>query len=124
MLLGFAKRRGELYLMGDDEPHRRPVLGKYRVGYLDLLLAMTATMAILCYALYTVTGRQGNASLVMTVPLVTYGITRYMLLVMVQGEGDAPERLLVSDRVLFAIVAAWVLLCVFVLYGDIHMFLE
>jgi 4-hydroxybenzoate polyprenyltransferase len=124
LFLGFAKRRGELQLMGDDEPHRRPVLGKYRVGYLDILLAMTATMAILCYALYTVTGRHGNASLVVTVPLVTYGITRYMLLVMVQGEGDTPERLLVSDRVLIAIVAAWVLLCVLVLYKNVHMFLE
>jgi 4-hydroxybenzoate polyprenyltransferase len=124
LLLGFAKRRGELHLMGDDEPHRRPVLGKYRVGYLDILLAMTATMAILCYALYTVTGRHHNATLVVTVPLVTYGITRYMLLVMVHGEGDAPERLLVSDRVLLATVAAWVLLCIVVLYGKLDMFLE
>jgi hypothetical protein len=124
LFLGFAKRRGELHIMGEDEPHRRPVLGKYRVNYLDILLAMTATMAILCYALYTVTGRHGNATLVVTVPLVTYGITRYMLLVMVHGAGDAPERILLSDRVLIGIVAVWVLACVVILYNDFSIFLE
>ena len=74
LFLGFAKRRGEMHRMGDDEePFRRPVLAKYRTSFLDMQLAMTATMAILCYALYTVTGHPGNASLVVTVPLVVYG---------------------------------------------------
>ena len=103
LFLGFAKRRGEMHRMGEDEePFRRPVLAKYRKSFLDMQLAMTATMSILCYALYTVTRYPGNASLVVTVPLVTYGVTRYMLLVMVDGHGEAPEKLLVSDRLLVA----------------------
>lgn len=124
LFLGFAKRRGEIHRMGDEDPHRRPVLAKYRTPFLDTLLAMTATMSILCYALYTVTGRQGNATLVVTVPLVTYGVTRYMLLVMVHGEGEAPEKLLTSDRVLLATGALWVLLCVAILYSKVHVFFE
>jgi hypothetical protein len=113
-----------MHLMGEDEPFRRPVLAKYRVGYLDFLLAITATMAIFCYALYTVTGHQGNATLVVTVPLVTYGVTRYMLLVMVHGKGESPERLLVSDRLLVTTAAAWVALCVIILYSNIQLFSE
>ena len=35
-----------------------------------------------------------------TVPLVTYGVARYLLLVTVDGEGEAPEKLLVTDRIL------------------------
>ena len=124
LFLGFAKRRGEMSALGDDEPFRRPVLAKYRLGYLDLMLAMTATMAILCYALYTVTGHQGNATLVLTVPLVTYGVSRYMLMVMVHGEGEAPERLLVSDRVLMGTAALWVALCVLIIYTKIRLFSE
>lgn len=124
LFLGFAKRRGEIYRVGDEEPFRRPVLAKYRTGFLDTLLAMTATMAILCYALYTVTGRQGNATMVVTVPLVTYGVTRYMLLVMVHGEGEAPEKLLVSDRLLVGTAALWVALCVLILYTNVHVFSE
>ena len=124
LFLGFAKRRGEMHLMGDDEPFRRPVLAEYSLGYLDLLLAMTATMSILCYALYTVTGHQGNATLVVTVPLVTYGVTRYLLLVLVRGQGEAPEKLLVKDRMLVATGIAWVALCVLILYTDVRLFTE
>jgi hypothetical protein len=100
------------------------VLAKYRTGFLDMMLSMTATMAILCYSLYTVAGHQGNATLVVTVPLVTYGVTRYMLLVMVHGEGEAPEKLLTSDRVLLGTAALWVLLCVFIIYSKVRVFSE
>jgi 4-hydroxybenzoate polyprenyltransferase len=124
MFLGFAKRRGEMHGIGDEERTRRPVLAKYRASLLDMLLAMTGTMAIICYALYTVTGHQGNATLVMTVPLVTYGVTRYMLLVIVHGKGEAPERLLVSDPLLIATAIAWMLLCVVIIYGNLRIFEE
>ncbi|MGA9923216.1 MAG: decaprenyl-phosphate phosphoribosyltransferase [Isosphaeraceae bacterium] len=124
LFLGFAKRRGEMHLMGEAEPFRRPVLSKYRIGYLDLMLGMTATLAILCYALYTVTGHRGNASLVVTVPLVTYGVSRYMLLVTVDGEGEAPEKLLVTDRILLGTGALWVASCVLVIYSKIQLFAE
>jgi 4-hydroxybenzoate polyprenyltransferase len=123
LFLGFAKRRGEMGRMeSDEEPFRRPVLAKYRTPFLDMQLGMTATMAILCYALYTVTGHPGNASLVVTVPLVTYGVLRYMLLVMVHGEGDAPEKLLVSDRVLLGTGTLWIALCVAILYTNVNLF--
>ena len=124
LFLGFAKRRGEIHRMGDDEPFRRPVLAKYRTSFLDILLSMTATMAILCYSLYTVTGHQGNATLVVTVPLVTYGVTRYMLLVMVRGEGEAPEKLLTSDPQLIATAILWIALCVAIIYSQVHLFFE
>jgi 4-hydroxybenzoate polyprenyltransferase len=124
LFLGFAKRRGEMHLMGEDEPFRRPVLAKYRTSFLDILLAMTATMAILCYALFTVTGHPGNATLVITVPLVTYGVTRYMLLVMVFGKGESPERLLVSDPLIVATTATWVMLCIVVKYSNINIFAQ
>ena len=124
LFLGFSKRRGEMSEMGDGEPFRRPVLAKYDKQFLDMILVMTATMSILCYALYTVTGYQGNATLVITVPLVTYGITRYMLLVMVHGAGVAPDRLLVTDPVLIGTAALWVVLCVFIIYTKIQIFLS
>jgi 4-hydroxybenzoate polyprenyltransferase len=124
LFLGFAKRRGEMHVMSEDQPLRRPVLSRYRIGYLDLLLGMTATLAILCYALYTVTGHRGNASLVVTVPLVTYGVARYMLLVTVDGEGEAPEKLLVTDRLLLSTGALWVACCVLIIYTKVQLFAE
>jgi len=71
-----------------------------------------------------VTGHRGNASLVVTVPLVTYGVSRYMLLVTVDGEGEAPEKLLVTDRILLGTGALWVASCVLVIYSRIQLFAE
>ncbi|MEO6810483.1 MAG: UbiA prenyltransferase family protein [Isosphaeraceae bacterium] len=124
LFLGFAKRRGELNLgdVNNDVQAQRPVLLKYHLNLLDLLLGMTATMAILTYTIYTVTGHQGNATLVVTVPLVVYGIIRYLLLVVVHGHGGAPDRQLVVDRVNLAIVALWVGLCIVIIYFKVHIF--
>src|SRR6202000_140551 len=57
LFLGFAKRRSELVRLDGRGPGHRPVLIKYTRPLLDLLLVMTATMTIICYALYTVIGR-------------------------------------------------------------------
>jgi 4-hydroxybenzoate polyprenyltransferase len=120
LFLGFAKRRSELNQFDDNGSTRRPVLKKYRTVLLDLLMAMTATMAILSYALYTLLGRPGNETLVVTVPLVVYGICRYLLLVVVFDVGDAPDESLLSDRMLILSVALWVVLCVAILYFHLN----
>jgi 4-hydroxybenzoate polyprenyltransferase len=120
LFLGFAKRRSELVRSEGGDPGHRPVLVKYRTGLLDLLLAMTATMSITCYALYTVIGRPDHGTLVVTVPLVVYGVYRYLLIVLVFDVGDTPEKDLIDDLPLIAAVIAWVVLCVLILYLDIN----
>ena len=119
MFLGFAKRRHELgkdLEDGSSPSHRRPVLGSYDLNLLDLLLAMTATMAILCYALYTITGRPDKPMLVVTVPIVVFGVIRYLLLVLVRGEGGTPETHLITDPVLVGTLALWSATCAAILY--------
>jgi 4-hydroxybenzoate polyprenyltransferase len=123
LFLGFAKRRSELVRFEVGDPVHRPVLVKYRTGLLDLLLAMTATMAITCYALYTVLGRPdrpGHETLVLTVPVVVYGVYRYLLIVLVFDVGDAPERDVVDDLPLIVAVAVWIALCILILYLNIN----
>ena len=117
LFLGFAKRRSELGQV--DAGHRRPVLRKYRTDLLDMLLAMTATMSITCYSLYTIAGRPENATLVVTVPLVVYGVYRYLMLVVMYDVGDAPDRDLFDDRLLIATGILWVVLCVVIIYFNI-----
>ncbi|CAN5893225.1 decaprenyl-phosphate phosphoribosyltransferase [soil metagenome] len=126
LFLGFAKRRAELGRVGSNEQgdHARPVLAWYRVEFLDRCLVMTATMAVLCYALYTINGRSGDATMVITVPIVFYGILRYLLLVTVHGSGESPERQIFVDRVSMAIVLLWTALCVAILYAGVHIEFE
>lgn len=121
LFLGFAKRRSELGRGEDADPRRRPVLVKYRTDFLDQLLGMTATTAILCYTLYTLLGRPGGETLVVTVPLVVYGIYRYLLLVVVHEAGGAPDRDLLEDPLLVATVILWVSACVLIIYLDVNL---
>lgn len=123
LFLGFAKRRAERASLEADSPHARPVLQKYQIGYLDILLAMSATITILCYALFTVTS-QKNPTLIITVLPVVYCITHYLMHVMSGGRAQSPEELLLSDRALWLGVLAWVGLCVLILYLDVHLFVE
>jgi 4-hydroxybenzoate polyprenyltransferase len=123
LFLGFAKRRSELARFALGGPGHRPVLIKYQARLLELLLAMTATMAITCYALYTVIGRPdkpGHETLVVTVPVVVYGIYRYLLIVLVFDVGDAPEKDVVDDLPLIVAVVVWIALCILILYLNIN----
>ena len=124
LFLGFAKRRGEMHLMGEEEPFRRPVLSKYRIGYLDLLLGMTATLADALLRALHGHGPSRQRHTGGDRALVTYGVVRYLLLVTVEGEGEAPEKLLVTDRILLGTAALWVACCVLVIYTKIQLFAE
>jgi 4-hydroxybenzoate polyprenyltransferase len=123
LFLGFGKRRAELSALGDDSSRARAVLGKYRVEYLDLLLGVTAALTVLSYALFTVAAHR-NPTLVVTVVPVVYCVFRYLLLVVVHRLGESPEEVLLGDRMLWVGIAAWVALCVAVLYGGLHLFVE
>ena len=121
LLLGCGKRRAELAeLPADTGGGRRAVLGAYSLGFLDLLLALSATTAIVCYALYAVSV-QVNETFLLTVLPVVFGVARYLMLVRVHARGQDPDDLLTRDPALVAAIVAWAALCVAVLYGDLRL---
>ena len=73
-------------------------------GFIDALIMSTATLAIFTYALYAIdlgdTGANVPAdnTMMVTIPFVAYGIYRYLYLLYVGGEGEAPEIVLLRDR--------------------------
>ena len=99
--------------------HAWPAARKYRPAFLDNLLAVSAALAILCYALFTV---QRNPTLVITVLPVVYCVTRYLAHVMVHGRGESPDALLLSDWRMWVGVVCWLGLCVGILYSDVQLF--
>lgn len=121
LMLGFAKRRGELSHLKTSATAHRPVLRKYNLQYLDALLAIMCAMTIACYAIYTIESVHHKSGLIITIPPVVYGISRYMLLVLVRGRHSA-EEILTRDPPLIGTVIVWIGLCVAVLYGDLNLF--
>jgi hypothetical protein len=76
-------------------------MSDYTASFLNMLIGPLAALSILTYALYTVSpdtvARHGTDRLMYTVPIVTYGVFRYLFLVYRKSEGGDPARLLFRD---------------------------
>lgn len=119
LFLGFAKRRAELSSLEDATAHRAN-LADYTVPMLDQMMSISAAACILAYGLYTVAKETvdhvGSDHLKFTVPLVVYGMFRYLFLVHKRGAGGAPEKVLFEDPPLLVTVALCVAVAGWVLY--------
>ena len=104
LLIALGKRRAELRTAGDAAASQRGILGDYTTEFIDALIMSTATLAIFTYALYAIdlgdTGANvpSDNTMMVTIPFVAYGIYRYLYLLYVKGEGEAPEIVLLRDR--------------------------
>jgi 4-hydroxybenzoate polyprenyltransferase len=114
LFVALGKRRAELALEG---VRVRPSLAGYTVELVDQLLAVVAAATIASYAAYALTAHDSRW-LVATVPLVVFGLFRYLLLLHRRGLGEEPDALLVEDQPLLATVAVWAALCAVILALD------
>ena len=122
LFLGFSKRRAELgELAAQSDNQQRPVLSKYSLASLDSLVNSMATLAIMCYALFTVTSGK-NPSLVITVPIVVYAILYYKMLVLTRIGAQEPDRILLYDRRIQFAIILWLIVYLCVLRANIHIF--
>jgi hypothetical protein len=83
---------------------------------LDQMITIVVTATIIAYSLYTVQGVTGNHRLMVTVPLVLYGMFRYLYLVYMRMEGGSPEEVLLRDRHMLGTVLLCTILIIAVLY--------
>jgi hypothetical protein len=111
LVLGFGKRRLEVAALPAGTAYRTS-LANYTPARLDTLLAINIAVCLLTYLLYTVApdtvARHGTRNLVYTVPLVAYGLFRYLFKVQ-EGGGDDPADVLLADPVFLLNGLLWVL---------------
>ena len=135
LFLAIGKRRSELTLLQGQTASRR-VLGRYPEKLLDVYTAMFANTTWVTYALFTFMfppfafrGRvltlladlprtfRSEKWLMVTIPVVIYGVMRYLHLIYEKNQGESPERILTDDRPMLITVALWGLMVVGFLYG-------
>jgi 4-hydroxybenzoate polyprenyltransferase len=119
LFLGIGKRRAELALVENGQSHTRCVLAGYTAPFLDQLLLVVLSLAILTYSLYTFSAPNlpENHAMMLTIPFVIYGAFRYLYLVQVENSGEAPEEILFSDLPIQATVALWGLAVLLIFYN-------
>jgi 4-hydroxybenzoate polyprenyltransferase len=110
LFLALCKRRHEKNLLenGSADKHRA-VLEKYDPQLMDQLITIVAACTILAYSIYTLlpetVQKFGTHALGITIPLVIFGIFRYLDLVYRHGKGGQPEKILLTDLPLLASIA-------------------
>ncbi|NPV77021.1 MAG: decaprenyl-phosphate phosphoribosyltransferase [Anaerolineae bacterium] len=109
LYIGFGKRRAEMTLLLEKAEFHRRVLDGYNIPLLDQLITVVSSTTIVAYSLYTFSAPNlpENHTMMLTIPFVLYGIFRYLSLIQVNGEGGAPEELLLSDRPLQIAILLW-----------------
>jgi len=111
LYLALGKRRSELALLGDEAGTHREVLGHYTLGLVDQAISVILGATVLAYTLYTVApdtvAKVGSEGLMVTVPVVLYGLFRYLYLLHRHELGGSPTRVLVTDRPLLITVIVW-----------------
>ena len=125
LFLGLCKRRHERASLGDEAVKHRELLASYSLPFLDQLILITASATLMCYALYTidpyVCGRLNTNGLLLTLPLVIFGIFRYLGLVYQRGEGGSPTQIVLRDRGIQAALLLYLVLCVTLIQQEVHL---
>jgi 4-hydroxybenzoate polyprenyltransferase len=118
LFMALGKRRQEIVLLKDDAGNSRASLDHYNLPFLDEMMAVVTAGTLVTYALYTFSAPNlpSNHSMMLTIPFVLYGIFRYLYVVHIQGNGGAPDEVLLTDRPLLAAVGLFGMAVVIILY--------
>jgi 4-hydroxybenzoate polyprenyltransferase len=119
LFLGVAKRRSEIAHIGRGET--RKVLDDYTPELVRLIMNTSVAGSIMSYALYTVSEHAlaffHTDKLVYTVPIVMYGIFRYLYLDEKERTAENPVAVIIRDPSLIATGVVWMLASIAIIYS-------
>lgn len=125
LFLAFCKRRHELVSLGEEAAAHRGILSEYSTPFIDKMVSSLAAMTVMSYALYTidprVVAKLGTDGLVATVPLVLFGIYRYLYLVHHRELGGSPTEVVLTDRSTQAIIGLYLGISIAMIYFNINL---
>jgi 4-hydroxybenzoate polyprenyltransferase len=107
MFLGFTKRRQEAVLEKTAPFGARPVLEHYSLPFLDQMVAMVSAGTILSYTIYATQSPRAGNQMLWTVPMVVYGIFRYLYLIYHREEVGSTADLITRDPGIIGAAVAW-----------------
>lgn len=136
LFLAAGKRRSELMILSETGAKTRKSLLFYSPQLLDSYLSMFANSTWLSYALFTfffppppvamrfpfwadlpLTLAGVNKWLMITIPIVIFGIMRYLKIIYEGPWAEVPEQVLLGDWPLLSTVLLWGMMVVGIIYG-------
>lgn len=120
LFLAFAKRRDDVMIFTQTGVEARKKTKRYNLEMLNLILAILATVTIVCYIMYTVSAevieRFHNQYVYVTSVFVLIGIFRYLQLTLVDIKSGSPTEILIKDFVIQSCIAAWMVTFTLIIY--------
>jgi 4-hydroxybenzoate polyprenyltransferase len=120
LFLGLGKRRHEILLMKEEAGNHRKVLNEYNLNLLDQMVSIVTAGTVISYSLYTLSpetvSKFHTENLWLTIPIVLYGIFRYLYLVYGKSEGGSPELIFLGDKPILCCVFLYVITVGIILY--------
>jgi 4-hydroxybenzoate polyprenyltransferase len=132
LFMATVKRHAELVAHGKET---RISLYKYNEHFLDFLTYTATTSTIMSYSFYTYfeklpqtetgiskffnltfPGFEARKWLMISIPLVVYGIARYAQLLYEKAEGERPEQIITTDIPLIVTIGLWGIIVVSLIY--------
>jgi len=113
LFLAFAKRRDDVILYLEKGEKMRKVIDGYNIEFLNVAMVIMAAVIIISYVMYTISPeilkRPHGRETYLTVIWVILGILRYIQLSFVYNETASPTKVLLTDRFLQGVIAAWLI---------------
>jgi 4-hydroxybenzoate polyprenyltransferase len=116
LFLGFTKRRQEAMLEQRTSFGARPVLEHYTLPFLDQMVSLVTAGTVLSYTIYATQSPQAGDKMLWTVPMVLYGVFRYLYLIYHREEAAGAANLVTSDPGILGAAIAWVTAAALVVY--------
>ena len=138
MLIAVGKRRAEITILAKrpNSESPRAVLLKYPIEVLNSYVTMFANTAFLSWTLYTFFAESPsinlqfpelfsllpktlaghNKWLMSTIPVVIYGIMRYLKIIYDGAQAESPERIILTDKPLLIAAFIWGFMIISIIY--------
>ncbi len=121
LFLAFSKRRHELMLAGDAGSNQRKVLADYSPVFLDQMINVVTASTVVSYALYAASpdtaARLGTDLLIWTLPLVLFGVFRFLFLLYQRPSERNPTEAILTDLPFLSNMALWAAAVFALIYG-------
>jgi len=120
MFLAFAKRRDDVLIFIKTNKKMRDVIDGYNLKFLDTSIAMTSSIVIITYLLWSISpevqSKLNFEGLYLSSIFVILGLLRYLQLTFVYEKSGNPTKILLHDHFTLLSVFLWALFLFWNLY--------
>ncbi len=120
LFMALAKRRDDVLIYENTGKKMRKVVDGYSLPFLDIAMAIMASVVIVSYIMYTsspeVIKRMGSEYLYLTSLFVIMGVMRYLQITFVFLDSGSPTQIVLKDRFVQFTLILWVVSFAWILY--------